>query len=201
MVIVLGLNQMENPPQYRPPKQRWIFLWQESPSYNSISMGSFKNIFNLTATYEIDSDFPGYYADQSPMYWEKNTEFDVNRDFAIEKTDLVAAVISNAQQHVTSERIAYISELSSYIKVDVFGAQGKPCPVEFKDKRRTTILNNHPHDGLCKEIIYVEYKFYLAFENSICRDYITEKFFLVLRHPIIPIVLGGGPYEYYVTEF
>ena len=30
----------------------------------------------------------------------------------------------------------------------------------------------------CFQMLNKEYKFYLAFENSNCRDYITEKFFI-----------------------
>ena len=95
----------------------------------------------------------------------------------------------------------YIEELRKYIKVDIYGGMGKPCPKEFRDRNKnvTTINNAHPNEGICKEIIYHEYKFYFAFENSICEDYITEKFFLTLLRPIIPVVLGAGPYDYYVS--
>ncbi|OTF80387.1 hypothetical protein BLA29_013929, partial [Euroglyphus maynei] len=47
-----------------------------------------------------------------------------------------------------------------------------------------------------------DYKFYLAFENSNCRDYITEKFYLNglgenhRDFNIIPIVMGAHPMDY-----
>ena len=37
--------------------------------------------------------------------------------------------------------------------------------------------------------------FYLSFENSICEDYVTEKFWKVLNGNLVPIVLGGANYE------
>jgi len=36
------------------------------------------------------------------------------------------------------------------------------------------------------------YPFYLAFENSLCEDYVTEKFFSALRSNMIPVVYNGA---------
>ena len=37
--------------------------------------------------------------------------------------------------------------------------------------------------------------FYLAFENSDCKDYVTEKFFRTLSLDIVPVVRGGANYS------
>ena len=42
---------------------------------------------------------------------------------------------------------------------------------------------------------FVRYKYYLAFENSVCLDYISEKVHKPFETKTIPIVLGGGQYE------
>ena len=39
------------------------------------------------------------------------------------------------------------------------------------------------------------YKFYLSFENSLCVDYITEKFWKVLAYDVVPVVMGDGNYS------
>ena len=39
------------------------------------------------------------------------------------------------------------------------------------------------------------YKFILAFENSICEDYVTEKVFVVMQYYIVPVVMGGANYS------
>ena len=40
-----------------------------------------------------------------------------------------------------------------------------------------------------------DYKFYLAFENSKCLDYVTEKFYNALLFSIVPVVYGGADYN------
>lgn len=74
--------------------------------------------------------------------------------------------------------------MKNYVQIDIYGKCGKPCPP--------------PLNVDCRKIISIEYKFYLAFENSLCKDYITEKFFKMLYFDIIPVVYGGGTYDYYV---
>ena len=41
------------------------------------------------------------------------------------------------------------------------------------------------------------YKFYLALENSVCQDYVTEKFFKLLQYNVIP----GTTFLYYNNIF
>ena len=40
------------------------------------------------------------------------------------------------------------------------------------------------------------YFFYLSFEHSICDDYITDEFTNMLKHNIVPVVMGA-PKRYY----
>ena len=61
-------------------------------------------------------------------------------------------------------RLQYAEELAQYIGVDIYGACGSlRCP------------RSRPS---CWEMLDNKYKFYLAFENSNCQHYITEKFFV-----------------------
>ncbi|RNA06939.1 alpha-(1-3)-fucosyltransferase C-like [Brachionus plicatilis] len=167
-------------PRYkRPWDQRWVFTLYESPVY-SFNFDDFDHFFNLTSTYRIDSDFPHFYDLTSSMRWKKNEEFDERRDFYAEKNKFAVAIISNC--YGKSQRLEYIKELKNYIHFDIYGKCGQPCPDE------------------CKKYAAKEYKFYFAFENSICKDYITEKFFEMLQFDIVPVVLGGGDYEHYVPK-
>lgn len=76
----------------------------------------------------------------------------------------------------------YVHVLKQHSRIDIFGKCGKPfCSFDQ--------LND------CYQRIEIDYKFYLSFENSLCRDYITEKFFNLLDRNIVPIVYGAGNYE------
>ena len=77
----------------------------------------------------------------------------------------------------------------SYIDIDIYG--GNSC-----SKLKCS--------GNCMDMVNTTYKFYLSFENSLCKDYITEKFWKVLPYNVIPIVLNGvdmstlAPYHSYI---
>jgi alpha-1,3-fucosyltransferase len=50
---------------------------------------------------------------------------------------------------------------------------------------------------VCTEMLKNDYRFYAAFENSLCKDYITEKSFNNMKNDIIPIVYGEANYKLY----
>ena len=81
----------------------------------------------------------------------------------------------------------YVRALQKHIKVDIYGECGNlKCPRSQENNCWTKV------DQL--------YHFYLAFENSICVDYVTEKLFNTFLLPIVPIVLGGANYEKYAPK-
>ena len=41
-------------------------------------------------------------------------------------------------------------------------------------------------------MISEEYLFYLAFENGLCTDYVSEKFFKVMPYNTVPVVYGAA---------
>jgi hypothetical protein len=185
LVLVHMRDKIDKIPSLRPPNQRWVFVLYESPA-NSDSFREYNGVFNLTATFRIDSDYKGFYEGNKGFVWQLNKSFVENHDYSNGKSRFATAVISNCGG--SSNRLTYIRELQKKISVDVFGECGSPCPTTYKDGT----------GGECKEILGKEYKFYFAFENSMCRDYITEKFFHILKYDIVPVVLGGGNYSHYV---
>jgi len=177
---------IEHFPKYRPNNLRTVFLLYESPM-NSDDYSQFKDFFNLSATYRIDTDFP---RTLNAMVWNENTDFDADYDFHGSKKGFAAALISNCGD--SSGRLEYIKELKKYVAVDVYGRCGdKDCPKSF---RNGTITSD------CRAILADEYKFYLSFENSLCTGYITEKFFWTVKMNTVPVVHGKGRYDQYVSS-
>uniref|UniRef100_A0A915D4D1 Fucosyltransferase n=1 Tax=Ditylenchus dipsaci TaxID=166011 RepID=A0A915D4D1_9BILA len=139
------------------------------------------NYFNMTVTYRADSDvywpndaFEMIIPDQTPPenIWQEQEILEK----VVKKTKLVLQLVSNCQTH--SAREIYTSELKKYVSLTEYGScSGNECP----------------GDGCLYEKID-EHMFYLAFENSICKHYVTEKFWYMKRL-IVPIVLSRKPFK------
>ncbi|XP_053576131.1 3-galactosyl-N-acetylglucosaminide 4-alpha-L-fucosyltransferase FUT3-like [Bombina bombina] len=151
------------PKMKRPSKQYWIWFNLESPSRSS-NLSLMDNLINLTMTYQADSDI------FTPYGWlEKH---DSHENFTIPlKKKLVAWVVSNWNPNY--RRTKYYLELKKYIEIDIYGHGKMLLP---RNKQR---------------MILSTYKFYLAFENSIHKDYITEKlWYNVFNSGTVPVVMG-----------
>lgn len=169
----------ESLPSKRSPHQRYIFFNRETPLMFSPAKGNvqfvLKNFFNWTMTYRMDSDIRRGYGE---ILRNENSYRLPSKDFLRGKTKSVAWFVSNCRNFSRRGDLAH--KLSKYIDVDIYGRCGNlTCP-KTSD---------------CYAMLAKNYRFYLAFENSHCKDYITEKTYETLKHNVIPIVYGGADYN------
>ena len=142
--------------------------------------------YNLSSTYTRDSDFTSIYWSNSGLYWRQPRQHRNNRDIYSLKNPayLATTLISQFFAH----RQNYVTELGRYMSLEIYGNQGSfKCPDVSANIE-------------CREFISNKYMFFLVFENSVCRDYISEKFFDTLKFNVVPVVLGGGDYSYYIPK-
>ncbi|XP_050535701.1 glycoprotein 3-alpha-L-fucosyltransferase A-like isoform X1 [Daktulosphaira vitifoliae] len=175
---ILFRDHFSHPGHRKSGRQVWILYFLESPYHTELI--TYNDVFNWTATYRHDSDIVTPYerwAYYDPLITQKDQ---LDRNYAFNKTKQVAWFVSNCG--AKNGRLHYARELSKYISVDVYGVCGKlKCP----------------RSGKCFQMLDEHYKFYLAFENSNCADYITEKFFVNgLQHNVLPIVMGARREDY-----
>lgn len=157
--------------------QKWVLMAREPQAfYYPEQLKQLKDLFNLTVTFQRDSDvvipYGGYWK-HSPGSLAYRAKMKL--DYLTGKNKKVAWVVSNCK--TSSKREDYVEELQKYIAVDIYGKCGN--------------LSTHTKsaNGFRDEIAK-QYKFYIAFENSDCDDYISEKFWNSLHIGIIPIVRG-----------
>ena len=166
--------------------QRWIFLTDESPKhsflYGNQEISSYNGVFNWSMTYRMDSDVPVPYGRVISRSYVNSGGTNFSED-ALKKSKTKLATVMGSNCAGTNGRWEYVSELKSLLgdDLDVYGkclnGNVTACPGHFD--RDCLALN--------------AYKFYLAFENSNCREYITEKVFWHGYHKLaVPIIMGAA---------
>lgn len=150
-----------------------------------ITDANMMRLFDYSMSHRRNADFfhpmiTGYYPETvletSPVPWE-------------EKDDAAVFIASNCESH--NDREAYVVELMKHMEVANYGS----CLNNRKQLGRT----GRPKIDLQNEQkILGRHKFYLAFENSCCVDYISEKIGSAFASGLIPVVAGPEDYSSYV---
>nr|XP_037286029.1 alpha-(1,3)-fucosyltransferase C-like [Rhipicephalus microplus] len=178
---VRDMNVTDFPTQ-RLDWQKWIFYLMEAPPNTKFHDFHLVNdTFNWTMSYRKDSDV---YVPYGRIILRNATSATAKtRDMRTiwkSKKKTAVWIVSNCQTE--SKREVFVRELRRYMDVDVYGSCGNhKCPLSRGDS--------------CYADFQRTYFYALAFENSICKDYVTEKFFTALQYDIVPVVLGGANYS------
>ena len=197
----LGMEKSDMP-QKRKSKQYYIFWELESASYPYMDIHRLDNFFNWTMTTRQNSDIilpygrivqikehpnPGPKLDALIQdFGLKNQHLAHNRS----KIPKAAWFVSNCVTQ--SRRESLVKELATLMSIDVYGNCSKLYNKDSKEKScNKSDEFNGSKDG-CYKMLEKNYRFYLSFENSLCQDYVTEKFFKPMEHDVLPISLNGA---------
>lgn len=195
--IIFGEDKLElkRQPKKRSQTQLYIFSTIES-SYNKPACEIFNdNFFNWTSTYRLDSTVVWNYflvrnfsgaivAPSVSPAWNVSSDPVRPEIRAILNRKRRGAAWLVSHCRADSMRDDYLSRLQNYLfqfslKIDIYGN----C-----SKRKCD-------DGDCYGMIKENYYFYMAFENSLSEDYVTEKVLHGYLNHAVPVVYGGANYS------
>ncbi|XP_059622871.1 alpha-(1,3)-fucosyltransferase C-like [Phlebotomus argentipes] len=187
-------------PRVRSAHQYYVFADLESPFYtlHRFSNNPSLEIYNLTMTYRRDSDIfwpygfisnanESHVSDLVVPVWKTPVYNDYDREKALaiakKKGKTVAWFVSHCD--VKSKRNKLVSAMKEHVNIDIYGSCGSlKCSVKNTEN--------------CYELVEKEYFFYLSFENSLCKDYLTEKVFNIMKYYVVPVVFGGANYSHFL---
>nr|XP_045611879.1 alpha-(1,3)-fucosyltransferase C-like [Procambarus clarkii] len=221
-----GVFNKDNVPGVRLPHQRYVWLNLEAPSLINLNNTQqlqhiadekwfgVDGFFNWSYSYNRESDLvmlygglrslrgepdpprPGLLDTSGATYTDYIAALDRGDQLLQDDPDhhwhafmsrpkTVAWMVSHCS--TVSGREFYVKELQKHMSVDVYGLCG--------DLRCS---KNHQNLDCYADVLRPKYKFYLAFENNMCQDYITEKVWLPLHHGLVPVVYGGANYSLFL---
>ena len=171
--VLAHLANIRKIPPKHPSNQIWVLFTLESPqnTMSGLDLVKLNNKFDWITSYRRDSDIPTSYGitKRHPKPVLMNTNFSKEG-----RQQRALVFLSNC----AISRVSCIKRLNQFYPVDIYGSCGKPDPCN--------------RDANCVRKLVRSYKYFLAFENTECKDYITEKFWIALQRDILPIVKGAS---------
>jgi len=144
----------------KPPHQLWIAQHWESAKHDRIDAWLVRRYINWSDSYRRDSTVAISYGKYARTMEADSSVQTI--DYSAGKTRHVAWLVSNC--NAMNNRLEYAHKLAKYIDVDVYGRCG-------------WLTCNRTGPESCHNLLKKKYRFFLAFENSNCKDYITEKLY------------------------
>lgn len=152
-------------PDKRPSSQHWVWMSMEPPAHLG-NLTQLNGIFNWTMSYRLDADIHVPYGMAVAGGDARGSQPPPN------SSCLVSWVVSNYQ--AAQARAVFYQRLKTYIPIRVYGRWNR------KPLSQRRLL---PTIGNCL--------FYLSFENSQAKDYISEKLWRnAYEAGVVPVVLG-----------
>mmetsp|Transcript_160437 Transcript_160437/g.293072 ORF Transcript_160437/g.293072 Transcript_160437/m.293072 type:complete len:461 (-) Transcript_160437:40-1422(-) len=182
------MNPVPRVPATKPSNQKWVFTFYfEPPVYNSERVGNY-----TTKRLNGRVDWTMSFDSASDILWpiirllpRQHPNMAASRNFAEGKQHLLLWIASNCE----GNRFKLMNRLKALLpqgSVHVFGDCGEPVPCPGEDESTS-----------CFKEWFSKYKFYAAFENSLCDGYVSEKFARALGYEMVPVVFGGrSRYDY-----
>uniref|UniRef100_A0A914H7S0 Fucosyltransferase n=1 Tax=Globodera rostochiensis TaxID=31243 RepID=A0A914H7S0_GLORO len=164
-------------PEHRRPEQLYTMVSMESPHWTQwwLLARVPNNYFNMSISYHTDSTIYLPYDQlseitlQTPreqIWSDREIQMQINK-----KQRLALQIVSHCD--APSRRDVITEQLHNLMELDVFGeCNSKSC------------------DDACYQRELESHFFYLAFENTVCPQYVTEKFWNALRSLVVPVVLN-----------
>ena len=145
-----------------------------------------RNFFNMTMSYQQDSDVVIKYHTVLPRLGDEAEEH-LNLPSNVPRK-MVVWIVSHCETPIKREQL--VKQLQEYnVSIDIYGECGRSLldTCSHKDAKNKT-----GKDPFCLHHIVENCKFYIAFENSLCKDYLTEKAAQFMNIASVPLIMSYG---------
>lgn len=158
----------------------WVYHDAEAPHSQSPDI---INRMQYSMTYRLDSDFPWGYLQEQELLKVMETP-KTQRSSVVKPKAPVAWIVSNCK--ASNYRHHYVKELMRYIDIDIYGHCMENTEWPASNPNAVNLISG--------------YQFYLALENSNCKDYVTEKLSNAYLAGVVPIVDGPSDYGPFIPN-
>lgn len=195
------------PPNNTRTKPQWYIFVGFEPAMQ-YSLQRTQHIFHLTWTYKLSSDVvrPFFIVKNNRseiigprkyMHWDIDVKDMAPIDGKLKlklNSKSVAAAFMPSLCDTPSKRQEFVEQLQNELsklghQIDIYGNCGSlKCEM------------NNGTDNECSNLVKDKYYFYLAFEEALAEDYVTNQVAFALNNYAVPVVYGGANYTRFVID-